>query len=81
MRGRTEIEKTHGLLRDLARKPGHDEVKSDLRESSKLSRHVMSYGVLLVFSAADEISKLDKLKKSGSITEEEFKRLRARLVD
>jgi len=32
------------------------------------------------FSAADEISKLDKLKKSGSITEEEFKRLRARLV-
>ena len=33
------------------------------------------------FSAADEISKLDKLKKSGSITEEEFKRLRARLVE
>src|SRR5262249_33975017 len=33
------------------------------------------------FSAAVEISKLDKLKKSGSITEEEFKRLRARLVE
>ena len=33
------------------------------------------------FSAADEISKLDQLKKSGSITEEEFKRLRARLVE
>jgi hypothetical protein len=33
------------------------------------------------FSAADEIKKLDQLKTSGSITEEEFKRLRARLVD
>jgi hypothetical protein len=32
------------------------------------------------FSVADEIKKLDQLKKSGSITEEEFKRLRARLV-
>ena len=33
------------------------------------------------FSAADEIKKLDQLKKSGSITDEEFKRLRARLVE
>src|SRR5262245_19229806 len=32
------------------------------------------------FSAADEIAKLDQLKKSGSITEDEFKRLRAKLV-
>jgi hypothetical protein len=32
------------------------------------------------FSAADEISKLDALKKSGSITEAEFARLRAKLV-
>jgi hypothetical protein len=32
------------------------------------------------FSAADEISKLDQLKKSGSITGEEFARLRAKLV-
>lgn len=32
------------------------------------------------FSAADEIDKLDKLKKSGSITGEEYARLRARLV-
>jgi hypothetical protein len=29
---------------------------------------------------ADEISKLDQLKKSGSITDAEFQRLRARLV-
>jgi len=29
---------------------------------------------------ADEISKLDQLKKSGSITEDEFLRLRAKLV-
>ena len=33
------------------------------------------------FSAADEIKKLDQLKKSGSITDAEFKRLRARLVE
>jgi hypothetical protein len=32
------------------------------------------------FSAADEIGKLDQLKKAGSITEDEFVRLRARLV-
>ena len=32
------------------------------------------------FSAADEIEKLDRLKKSGSITDPEFTRLRAKLV-
>jgi hypothetical protein len=32
------------------------------------------------FSAADEIEKLDKLKASGSITDEEYSRLRGRLV-
>ena len=32
------------------------------------------------FSAADEIAKLEALKKSGSITDQEFTRLRARLV-
>jgi len=32
------------------------------------------------FSAADEIEKLDRLKKSGSITDQEFARMRARLV-
>jgi len=32
------------------------------------------------FSAADEIEKLDRLKKAGSITETEFARLRAKLV-
>lgn len=32
------------------------------------------------YSVADEISKLDQLKKSGSITDDEFKRLRAKLV-
>jgi predicted membrane channel-forming protein YqfA (hemolysin III family) len=32
------------------------------------------------FSAADEIEKLDRLKKAGSISEAEFDRLRARLV-
>ena len=32
------------------------------------------------FSAADEIEKLDRLKKAGSISEAEFARLRAKLV-
>jgi len=32
------------------------------------------------FSVADEIEKLGKLKESGSITDEEFTRLRAKLV-
>lgn len=32
------------------------------------------------FSVADEIDKLDRLKKAGSISEDEFTRLRARLV-
>ena len=32
------------------------------------------------FSAADEIAKLDKLKKSGAISAEEFTRLRAKVV-
>lgn len=32
------------------------------------------------FSAADEITKLDKLKSTGSITEQEYSRLRARVV-
>jgi len=32
------------------------------------------------YSPADEITKLDKLKKSGSITDAEFERLRAKLV-
>src|SRR3974377_1792179 len=32
------------------------------------------------FSVADEIDKLDRLKKAGSISDAEFSRLRARLV-
>jgi len=32
------------------------------------------------YSLADEISKLDQLKKAGSISEDEFLRLRAKLV-
>jgi len=32
------------------------------------------------FSVADEIAKLDQLKKAGSITDDEFARVRAKLV-
>jgi hypothetical protein len=34
----------------------------------------------ICFSAADEIEKLDRLKKAGSISDAEFARLRAKLV-
>ena len=33
------------------------------------------------FSTADELDKLERLKKSGSITEDEFVRLRKKLID
>ncbi len=33
------------------------------------------------FSAADEIEKLDRLRKEGSISDTEFTRLRAQLVE
>jgi hypothetical protein len=32
------------------------------------------------FSVADEVEKLDRLKKSGAITDQEFARMRAKLV-
>ncbi|MTH80250.1 hypothetical protein GL286_21375 [Paracoccus aestuariivivens] len=32
------------------------------------------------FSVADEIAKLDQLRASGSISDEEFKKLRAKLI-
>jgi hypothetical protein len=32
------------------------------------------------FSVADELGKLEQLRKSGSITDDEFTRLRAKLV-
>jgi uncharacterized membrane protein len=38
-------------------------------------RHVVG------FSAADELEKLDRLKTAGSISEDEYKRLRARLME
>jgi len=33
------------------------------------------------YSIADEIEKLDRLKATGSLTEDEYKRLRAKLID
>jgi hypothetical protein len=33
------------------------------------------------FSVADEIEKLDRLKAAGSITEDEYRRLRAKLIE
>jgi uncharacterized membrane protein len=38
-------------------------------------RHVVG------FSTADELEKLDRLKTAGSISEDEYKRLRARLME
>ena len=42
--------------------------------------NVASGAVVVGFSAADEIEKLDRLKKAGSISDVEFAQLRAKLV-
>jgi len=44
-----------------------NQARSDLRQ-------------IVGFSAADEIEKLDRLKSTGSISEQEYARLRARIV-
>jgi hypothetical protein len=43
-------------------------------------RHHVPPDVADFSDAADEIKKLDQLKQSKSITDEEYRRLRARLV-
>ena len=48
--------------------------KAQANEAREELRHIVG------FSAADEIVKLDKLKAAGSITEQEYGRLRAKLV-
>jgi cbb3-type cytochrome oxidase subunit 3 len=48
--------------------------KAQAAEAREELRHIVG------FSVADEIGKLDKLKAAGSITEQEYGRLRAKLV-
>jgi hypothetical protein len=48
--------------------------RAQANEAREELRHIVG------FSAADEIVKLDKLKAAGSITEQEYGRLRAKLV-
>ena len=48
--------------------------KAQAAEAREELRHIVG------FSAADEIVKLDRLKAAGSITEQEYGRLRAKLV-
>ena len=48
--------------------------RAQASEAREELRHIVG------FSAADEIVKLDKLKAAGSITEQEYGRLRAKLV-
>ena len=50
------------------------------RSSQQAQRTREELRNMVGYSVADEITKLDKLKKSGSITDEEYRRLRARLV-
>ena len=56
---------------------GHGMAERNLQrahEAREELRHVVG------FSVADELTKLDTLKQSGSITDQEFARLRAKLV-
>ncbi len=48
--------------------------KAQASEAREELRHIVG------FSVADEITKLDQLKASGSITSDEYGRLRAKLV-
>ena len=48
--------------------------KAQAAEARDELRHIVG------FSVADEITKLDRLKAAGSITEQEYGRLRAKLV-
>jgi hypothetical protein len=50
------------------------------RQNQQVERAREELRRVVGYSAADEIAKLDELKKSGSITGEEFTRLRAKLV-
>jgi hypothetical protein len=52
----------------------------DERNARQCSRRCDELRRVVGFSAADEIEKLDRLKKAGSITAAEFARLRAKLV-
>ena len=47
---------------------------------SKHSRHKMRFGASSASALRMRIKKLDELKKSGSITDQEYARLRGRLV-
>ena len=58
-------------IEKLKRRSGRSFKQSHARDEL---RHIVG------FSVADEISKLDQLKKSGSITDAEYGRLRAKLV-
>jgi|SRR5262245_60368573 len=50
------------------------------RSSQQVDRARDELRRVVGFSVADEIEKLDRLKRSGSITDQEFTRLRAKLV-
>ncbi len=50
------------------------------RRSAQAQRARDELRQVVGFSVADELQKLDSLKKSGSITDQEFSRLRAKLV-
>ena len=56
------------------------QARSMAERSSQQDRHAKSCAGWSASGAADEIEKLDRLKKSGSITDQEFTPLRAKLV-
>ena len=50
------------------------------RRAERMQQTRGEFRNVIGFSVADEIEKLDRLKSSGSITDEEFARLRANLL-
>jgi hypothetical protein len=56
---------------------GHGMAERNVRQMQQAREELRN---AVGFSVADEIDKLDRLKKAGSISDSEFTRLRARLV-
>ena len=59
---------------------GDDHIDGAERSALRSQQAVESLRHAVGYSAADEIEKLNRLKQAGSITDDEFTRLRSRVV-
>ena len=67
------------LHRDICLPP-HTVARHGRTEPARADQARDELRQIVGFSAADEIAKLDRLKSTGSISDQEYTRLRAKLV-